>query len=309
MIFRSSGRKAPSGTIVGPRAADAESARRALRARNHLERKRARERTRRARERRRSEPTMHDKLIQHLVGPLMLAGGFAAGALATGFFVDTVLLRNVSLDRIEVEGASVLTGRAIASAAALERGDLLGEIDPDAISRRLEANPWIDAARTLRVRDGGLVISIVERSVVARWQTNPGEESILVDSKGLSFPGQHSAHEKALELPLVQGAMEDDALPADALMILEGMQQEPRLSADSIEMTLHLPTAAETHGGYVLQLGSDGPRALLGQTLLRERIARLAAILERVELELDGSRLIDLRYADRAVLQTVPTSG
>ena len=61
--------------------------------------------------------------------------------------------------------------------------------------------------------------------------------------------------------------------------------------------------------GFVLQIGQEGPRALLGRRLLSQRVARLAALLDHDEETLATARLIDLRYADRAVLRTAPASG
>ena len=61
--------------------------------------------------------------------------------------------------------------------------------------------------------------------------------------------------------------------------------------------------------GFVLQIGQEGPRALLGRRLFSQRVARLAALLDHDEETLATARLIDLRYADRAVLRTAPASG
>jgi hypothetical protein len=62
----------------------------------------------------------------------------------------------------------------------------------------------------------------------------------------------------------------------------------------------------------VLEIGRAGTRVLLGESFLKRRIARLAALLEQRDALLAGANVIDLRYADRAVLRTEhsePTSG
>ena len=63
----------------------------------------------------------------------------------------------------------------------------------------------------------------------------------------------------------------------------------------------------------MLEIGRGGPRVLLGQSFLKRRIARLASLLDQRDALLAGASVIDLRYADRAVLRTdhltKPTSG
>src|SRR5690606_23941973 len=65
----------------------------------------------------------------------------------------------------------------------------------------------------------------------------------------------------------------------------------------------------EGESGYVLAIGETGPRALLGQSFLKRRIARLALLLGERDALLARARIIDLRFADRAVLRTGPASG
>ena len=80
-------------------------------------------------------------------------------------------------------------------------------------------------------------------------------------------------------------------------------EELPALEADADGVMRGSPS------GFVLQLGEEGPRALLGRRLLSQRVARLASLLDHGEETVATARLIDLRYADRAVLLTVPASG
>jgi cell division septal protein FtsQ len=280
-----------------------------LRARDHLERKRAQERKRREREQRRGEKTFQGALLQRLIGPFALGMGFIAGAVASYPFIDDVLLRDAQLARVEIDGNHVLTPDAIVAAAGLEAGASLGTLDSLALAARLEEDPWIESARTLRLPDGGLLIRVEERRVVARWQATPESDHVLIDPRGRAFVGRTPEIDDALELPLVRGPHAGEALPGELLEILEALDRIPSFRESPSQWSVELPGKKEAHEGYVLQVGAEGPRVLIGQTLLRERIARLASLLENVELELDASKSIDLRYADRAVLQTEPASG
>ena len=98
-----------------------------------------------------------------------------------------------------------------------------------------------------------------------------------------------------------------------AMEILAEMQRYVSLTKDPSAMTLYLPShdssELEEQSGYVLQIGEDGPRAVLGIQFLSQRVARLAALLESEESKLHKASWIDLRYADRAVLRNEPASG
>ena len=118
-------------------------------------------------------------------------------------------------------------------------------------------------------------------------------------------------------------------LSPSTLEILAELRKHAGLAGESSTLTLHLPTPlgdASSHSqghseghaendalagetGFVLEIGEQGPRALLGQTYLKRRVARLASLLDQRDQIVAGARVIDLRYADRAVLRTEPTSG
>ncbi|MEZ4332832.1 MAG: FtsQ-type POTRA domain-containing protein [Myxococcota bacterium] len=80
-------------------------------------------------------------------------------------------------------------------------------------------------------------------------------------------------------------------------------------AADGEAEAAEILETLEGESGYVLAIGESGPRALLGQSFLKRRIARLARLLGERDALLARARVIDLRFADRAVLRTGPTSG
>jgi hypothetical protein len=206
-----------------------------------------------------------------------------------------------------------LTPAAIAASAGALAGLPLSQIDPQRVAEQLAADPWIESARALRLPSGTLVVRVVEREAIARWQI--GGRTDLIDSEGSRFAG---AIEPGGPLPTVEGdALDQELLPSEALEILEAVAQHASLTRDSNAIRLHLPgleTDADgilrgSTSGYVLELGAEGPRALLGRRLFSQRVARLASLLDHDEDAIQAAALIDLRFADRAVLRTESTSG
>jgi cell division septal protein FtsQ len=289
--------------------ANADAARRATRARDHLERKRAQERRRRERERDQADRALRRTPLRSAVSLGILALATTAGIFAATPLNERALLPPSNVDRVDVLGASALTPEAIVRAAGLSAVSSNRDFDSRRIVEAIETEPWIESARALRLPTGTLVISVVERDAIAIWQIDSTSSALLVDQRGTGFDG---ALEPAGALPRITGesGTGETSLPPDALEILSALERFENLVEDPRLLTLYLPsTQGDDEAGYVLQLGDGGPRALLGRRLLRERVARLAALIESGEPSFLAARLIDLRYADRAVLRTEPVSG
>ncbi len=256
-------------------------------------------------------------------GCTLLAVGLGF-ALARPLF-ERLWLPQVRLERVAVLGAAVREPQTIARALLASAGSPIDRLPAEAVNALVMADPWIESAESLRLPDGTLLVRVVERRAIARYRNTPESEIALVDPAGRRFLG---AVEDAGELPLVAGPLESDAsLSQSTLEILSELRKHARLADEPSALTLHLPgphgeaaQAADTSDasegdplagetGYVLEIGEQGPRALLGQTFLKRRVARLASLLDQRDPLLAGARVIDLRYADRAVLRTEPTSG
>jgi len=314
MTFLDSERQSRTGRRRTPVGA-AEAAARAKRARDHLARKRRQERQRLARERSRAESSGSRARNRLVLVPALFALAFMIGILTAVPLSEILVLRHARLERVAVQGASTLTPLAIARKASVEAGRTLDTINLSEIRQAIAAEPWIESVRALRLPTGTLVISVVERRAVARLRTTGSSELELIDQRGRPFGGDT---ERGGPLPLVLGEIErNGSLPESAIEILDELRRYVGLTSDPSTLTLHLPhrqaaelgTRSGTDSGYVLQIGEDGPRALLGREFLTQRVARLAALLESKESKLQESRWIDLRYADRAVLRTEPASG
>jgi hypothetical protein len=242
----------------------------------------------------------------------LFAGALAAGIFSAAPLNERISFQPTAFERVDVQGASVLSPEEIVRAAGLRERLARGDFDVREIVRAIEAEPWIESARALRLPTGALMVSVVERSAIAVWMADETSDPLLVDRNGEPFNG---ALEPGGPLPLISGGVnEPDApLPTEAIVILNALERSSSLAGNPRALTLYLPSEANAENdeqtGYVLQLGSEGPRALLGRRLLAERVARLAALVESGEPTFLSARFIDLRYADRAVLRTEPASG
>lgn len=290
--------------------------------------------------------------LPRFVVPIGTALAFGLGFAVARPLFEHVWLPRVPLARIAVVGSSVRTPDSIAGSLLASAGVPLDRMDAELVAARVTRDPWIESAESFRLPTGTLLVRVVERRAIARYQTDPEAEIRLLDPAGRPFAG---AVGLGGALPLVEGPVDgEQTLSPATLEILAELRRHADLARDPMALTLHLPgsvaiarglearsrpfdAAAEelaaTDGavpfsqgggpepapvvedslagesGYVLEIGREGPRALLGQSFLKRRVARLAALLGRPDALVAGARVIDLRFADRAVLRTEPTSG
>ncbi len=256
------------------------------------------------------------------IAPILFVFAFLGGLFFALPLSEFFFLRGAGLEKIAVQGVSALTPNSIVRSLDFEIGHPLDSIQASGVREAIESEPWVESIRSLRLPGGTLVVSVVERVAVARWTMDASPEIVLIDQRGKRFAGRV---EPGGALPLVLGKIDEgDILPEPAIAILEELRRHRVLAGNPSELTLHLPAlpsdpasdglvAATAEppeaSGYELQIGEEGPRALLGVRFLEQRIARLATLLESEESSLHNARLIDLRYADRAVLRTEPASG
>lgn len=270
--------------------------------------------------------------LPRLVVPVCTLLASLLGFAAAHPLFEGLWLPRAPLERVAVLGTAIRKPESIARALLESAGAPLSLLGPESVEVLVTADPWFESTDSFRLPDGTLLVRVVERRAIARHQAAPENEVGLVDPTGRRFMGAIAA---AGALPLVAGSMStegaddsDALLSQTALEILTELARHEGLARDLSALTLHLPAspaAAGTRGadddsdplgadaGFVLEIGRDGPRVLLGQSFLKRRIARLASLLEQRDALLAGASVIDLRYADRAVLHTElftePTSG
>lgn len=312
------------------RSPEQDASARAVRARDHLAKKRERERRRLERDRDREEIAAARRRVLRIAAPVGFATALLMGLVLARPVAELLWLGHEPVERVAVQGARALSPATIAAAAGAWAGRPLAEVDPQAVAAALEADPWIESARVLRWPGGTLLARVRERRAIARWRV--GDHTELADPRGGRFAG---AVAPVATLPLVEGETPDGAaLPGDAIEILEAIARHETFGSQGGDVRLHLPalgvdaegatregviseagdatadpTDALAAGGYVIQLGDEGPRALLGRRRFAQRVARLATLLEEEADAAMNARWIDLRYADRAVLRAESTPG
>lgn len=322
-------RRSSPRSARGSRTPEVEASARARRARDHLARKRERERVRLERERSRAEIAASRRRVLRVLSPIAFVVAIGLGAILAVPIAEWLVLGGRPVERIAVQGARTLPVAAIAAGTGITAGVALDEIDPESVRRALVASPWIEDARAMRLPTGTLLVRILERDAIARWRV--ADTTSWVDATGNRFSESVSTVEQApvdetpgrppasfasafppRGLPMIEGpAAEAGVLPDEALLILRELRRHPALAADPAALTLHLPrfetdaagVPRDGASGFVLQLGDSGPRAVLGRRLFSQRVARLAALLAHDADTARTARLIDLRYADRAVLE------
>ena len=286
---------------------ETESARRATRARDHLERQRAKERRRRERQQWKADRASGDRPRRRVLGPLGLVFGFAVGTASMPPLRDAWLAAQPEPGRVTVHGARILSPDEVVARAGLASLPDLSRGTLDQAVERLVDEPWIEQARVRRSLDGRLGIWISERRAIARWQRQPDGPGAFLDPNGETFAGDP---ELGGVIPLVLGGADQERLPAEAVGLLRGLVRHADWGLELDALRLHLPDG-DSEGGFVLELGLGGPRVALGRAHLDQRLDRLAALVARHASDLEDVRFIDLRYADRAVLESEsePVSG
>lgn len=221
----------------------------------------------------------------------------------------------VRLGTIAVQGNRHLSAAEVALASGLARQAPVAGIDRSQVVASLEMHPWILRAEALYLPAGRLLVSIEERVPFMAIGSPEGEAGTLVwhlvDRDGVAF---------AIATP--------DDLPglprlrSDRAPILG--ERDPRL-VEAIAVTDRFPTLAlvdespatpqalelpsdGSEAGWVLHFESPQRRVLLGRDSLEKRLERLALLLAADLEATRAAEVIDLRFADRAILRGASAS-
>jgi len=281
---------------------DSDAQRRRRRAHEHY----ARVRDRRARSRRRRQ------LCAAAIA-IGLAGGVAAGTLdrdrwrlAAGGGPQAPVARIALLGNAHVSASSLL------SAAGVRRGTPLAAISPERVEAALERHPRVRRARVLALPGATLLIGVEERECVA-W-LDPGRSGATgeaaavraIDRDGTPFDiaaGQPTASPPAGAL-VVHGTGEDVGSGVARPLLAEALALADACVEAGLERPVEIAVPAANDAlGWRLRLATDGPEIVLGREGQRERLARLARLLDAGLAPVRAAARIDLRFRDRAVLR------
>ena len=199
----------------------------------------------------------------------------------------------MTVQDITVEGRALVSREAVLAALAIDRGDDMLGFDPQAARARLESIEWVEAAIVERRLPDGIYVRLKERNAVALWQH--GSEFILIDQQGRQVrtvdPNYYGY------LPLIAGAGAPEQITALSLLLQEvpvtGKRVRAAVWVGERRWNLTLDNMVE------VQLPEEDAASAL--KLLAELDASQRLLSRDV-------RAIDLRLADRMVLQLNPTA-
>jgi len=196
------------------------------------------------------------RLLMLLVAVGMVAAGLAI--LRSGLF---------SVDRIEVAGESQTDPVAIVARTGLERGVPLIEIDLDAATEALLADPRIAAAEVGRRWPTGVEITVTERLPVAWVDRGSGWEHTAIDGVVLATGDPGPVAPRIRATPTGDRAVEAalrfvDALPPQlsAGMVIDARTDELAATWNGLTIRLGRPTDMEAKARALEVVAADEPQ-------------------------------------------------
>ena len=232
------------------------------------------------------------EVLREIGRAVLLTGGITAvtALLLVGYDL-TIRSPYLSIRETVVRGCKELTEKEILALAGVRPAVNILALNPDAIARRIKANPWVREVFIGREFPDRLVILVRERRAVALLQADKG--LYLLDSEGASF--KKLEPEDEINLPILTGCVKegrtDEALVKKSLALLSYLAGAADIPAIGGVSEVH---GNETFGlslftdvGLCLKLGFDGYESKL------KRLTPVMADLDRKNLKA-GFLLIDL---------------
>jgi cell division septal protein FtsQ len=252
--------------------------------------------------RRRRRLTLRAKLLLAAL-VLGIAAPLAAWGVRSGHLpLDRATLDEAfALETVSVEGNRRATASELVAATGLTEGMPLLAIDVDTVRALVEAHPWVERARVVRVPPSHVIVSVVEREPLAVAAADGGMPWLL-DATGLPFaPAQP---DDVAELPWL--AASRGVSPSVASMELARGAALARVLhgtplADGAE--IHVASPPDPEGLSLLVAGIPG-RVVLGHGDLADKLRRLEKLRSAGLPETPSAAVIDLRFQDRAVLRS-----
>lgn len=232
----------------------------------------------------------------------VIAAGLVAGAIRSGAFQlgASRLDEALALETISVEGNHRASAADLVAASGLTAGTPLPDVDVETVRALVESHRWIQQARVVRVPPSIVILSVVEREPLA-VAAEAGGAPWLIDATGLPFApaspddvaalpwlvAPHPVAERVATTELARGAALALALRATTL-------------ADGAE--IHVAPPPDPDGLSLLVAGLRA-RVVLGHGDLPEKLRQLERLRAAALPETGTASVIDLRFADRAVLR------
>lgn len=198
------------------------------------------------------------------IGMVILLMGAITGATAAFLAGYDWIVRSpyLAVRETVVRGCQELTEKDILTLAAIRPSPNILALNPDAITRRIRANPWIREVFVGREFPDRLVIVVRERKAVALLQREGA--FYLLDSEGEPFKKLEPGDEANLPVltGFVNGGRTNDALVKQSIALLNylaGSKETPAIGAVSeVHGNETFGLSLFTDTGLCLQLGFDG---------------------------------------------------
>ncbi|MBE0477283.1 MAG: FtsQ-type POTRA domain-containing protein [Coriobacteriia bacterium] len=210
----------------------------------------------------------------------------------------------LSVDRVEVVGASHLSEDRVREIAAVPAGVTVLSVRNSEIEERLRAEPWIAEARVRRRPPHTVRITVEERVPAAL--IDEGSATLwLVDEEGVVL-GERSAEDTSAlavvrDVPGIEAGpgvrLDSDALD-NALRVLRGMSAELRAEVRAVSASTVDKTALYTYEDVEIFIGSA------------EDLERKDLLARRILEEQRGKVVyINVRTVDRPTWRGLETGG
>lgn len=201
--------------------------------------------------------------------------------------------------RVAIQGAGRIPAREIAATAALAPGTPLVDIDVRAVEARLRRHPWLASARALRLPPSELLISVREREPRGLTTVDGESGPFFVDAEGVPFV----LADPQAALPNLRTASTPSPGRADPALARAITLADALAELGFAEPTEISVAAGDDPTGFTIRLPGLAGNLVLGSEARAEPLQRLVALVGRHPTEVANASLIDLRFADRAVLR------
>ena len=189
---------------------------------------------------------------------------------------------------IEVEGRQQTSRDAIFTALGISAGAPILAFDPAAAQGRIVKLPWVASATVERILPDKILVHLVERMPLARWQHE--NRTVVIDAEGKELPDARP--EQFPNLPLVVGA----GAPAETQKLLSALNDYPAVQ----KMTVAAVRVSERR--WDLHLAPNIVVRLPEQDI-DTALGRLAQLIGNDKILERNVIAIDLRLPDRLILE------
>lgn len=232
---------------------------------------------------------------RRVIGWLVLcgiAGGALWGAGRAVCGIEGGLCGWDTIERIEVRGTVRLAASQVRAWAAVPLGTPLWVTEGGEIMARLEGRPWIRSVTVTKRFPDTVVIEVTERVPTAVASSD--RSRLLVDADGSVIGPTTLNH----GYPLILGA---SASRPERLRIAARILAAFRAADVSVAPIESVVIDVGNPDDPVVQL-SGAMRVRLGRGEFAEKWRRVQAIHDNAAARIPNPRVVDLRFADRAVV-------